>query len=396
MQQAAITGSTKLEEATPIDELSGKLASDPEEKRLMRSVLESDEETINDGKLITAAINTGIGAFTPDMLFDRLVTNYRTAKSIYGESFLKEISGYSESQIERNLHITEFRQELKRRLKERIDRLKENELIDGEGTLTEKALKLSRIILYTEELDKLAAKGLLGEREHKKSYAYGTKEDTKPFRKDRYRDLAIRKTVKLAVRRQHQEIEREDLVAFERKSRGKRNIIYALDASGSMKGAKLLQCKKAGIALAYKAMQENDKVGLIVFGKDVKKKIAPTKDFRKLLQEITSITAKEKTNIASTIKEAITLFPKEDASKHLILITDAMPTSGETPETETMEAASMAADTGITISAIGINLKKEGEEIAKRIVEIAKGRLFIARNPEDVDRIVLEDYYTTI
>ncbi len=395
MQPAAITGSTRLEEVTPIDELSGKLASDPEEKRLMRSVLESDEDVINDGKLITAAINTGISSFTPDMLFDKLVTNYRTAKSIYGDSFLKEISGYSESQIERNLHIIEFRQELKKRIRDRVDKLKENELIDGEGSLTEKAMKLSRIILYTEELDKLAARGLLGEREHKKSYAYGIKEDVKPFRKDRYRDIAVRKTVKLAVRRQHTEIEKGDLVAFERKSRGKRNIIYALDASGSMKGIKLIQCKKAGIALAYKAIQENDKVGLIVFGKEVKKKTEPTKDFKRLLQDITTVTAKEKTNIALTIREAITLFPKEEASKHLILITDAMPTSGETPETETMEAASIAADMNITISVIGINLKKEGEEIAKRIAEIAKGRVFTARNPEDVDRIVLEDYYSS-
>ncbi len=396
MQQAAITGSTKLNEVTPIDELSGKLASDPEEKRLMRSVLESDEETINDGKLITAAINIGIGSFTPDMLFDRLVTNYRTAKSIYGESFLREMSGYSESQIERNVHIGEFKQELKRRIKERIYKLKENELIDSEGSLTEKALKLSRIILYTEELDKLAARGLLGEREHKKNYAYGIKEDTKTFRKDKYRDIAIRKTVKLAVRRQHTEIEKNDMVAFERKSRGKRNIIYALDASGSMKGQKLIQCKKAGIALAYKAIQENDKVGLIVFGKDVKKKTAPTKDFKKLLDDITGITAKEKTNIAATIKEAITLFPKEEASKHLILITDAMPTSGETPETETMEAAAIAADSNITISVIGINLKKEGEEIAKKIAEIANGRIFAARSLDEVDRMVLEDYYATI
>lgn len=391
-QQAVNTG-RKLHDLTPIDELSGKLSSDPEEKRLMRSVLESDESAISDGKLITAALNAGISAFTPDLLFDRLATNYKNARRIYGPSFLKEITGYDESQIERNLHIGEFRQELRQRIKDKLQQLKQDELIDKEGTLTPKALKLSKIILYTEELDKLAARGLLGEREDKKSYSYGLRDEVKPFRKDRYHDLAIKKTVKLAVKRKHYAIAKEDLIAFERTSKGRRNIIYALDASGSMKGHKLIQCKKAGIALAYKAIEGRDKCGLIVFGKEIKTKIAPTTDFKNLLQEITSANAKEKTNIAATIREAINLFPKEDATKHLLIITDAMPTSGETPEQETLEAAATAADKKITISIIGINLRKEGEEIAKQIVEIGKGRMFAARDAEEVDRIALEDYY---
>src|SRR3989338_7071398 len=236
-------------------------------------------------------------------------------------------------------------------------------------------MKLSKVILYTEELDKLAARGLLGEREHVKSYSYGMKDGIKPFRHGRYRDIAVRKTVKLAVRRQHSQIEKNDLVAYERESKGRRSIIYALDASGSMKGSKLVQCKKAGIALAYKATEEKDKVGVIVFGKEVKGKIMPTNDFRKLLDGIAGITAKEKTNIALTIKEAAGMFPKEEAAKHLILITDAMPTSGETPEKETIEEAAKAADRNITISVIGIGLGKEGKGVAEKIAEIGKGRI---------------------
>ncbi len=390
-----ITGNTKAEEGSTIEELSGKLASDPEEKRLMKSVLENDEDVIDDGKLITAAINTGLSSFTPDMMFDKLVTNYQLAKKIYGESFLQEVAGYSESEIERNKHIGEFRQELRKRLKDRFQRLEEEGLIDKEGTITERAFKLSKIILYTEELDKLAARGLLGERENKKSYSHGLKDDVKPFRNDRYRDIDVRKTLKLAVRRGHASIEREDLVASERKARGKRSIIYGLDASGSMKGQKLVQCKKAGIALAYKAIEESDKVGLIVFGKEIRKKVAPTSDFHELLSEITAVTAKEKTNLSETVKEAIGMFPREESTKHLILLTDAMPTSGEMPETETLESVAIAVEKGITISIIWIDLKREGLEMAKKIVEVGKGRLFAAKNLEEIDQIVLEDYYSS-
>ena len=384
----------RLQEITPLDELTGKLSPDPEEKRLMRSVLENDEDVITNGRLVSAALNAGISSFTPDMLFDRLVTNYKTAKNIHGPSFLREISGYGESQIERNLHIGEFRQELKKRIMESFSRLKDDGLIDREGSLTEKAQKLSTIILYTQELDRLSAKGLLGEREKKKSHSYGLKDDVKQFSKERYRDLAVRKTLRLAARRGHEQIEKPDLVAFERKTRGKRSVIYALDASGSMKGDKLAQGKKAGIALSYKALQEKDRVGMIAFGKDVRSKIRPTDNFRTLLKEISRITARGKTNIAATIEEASSMFPREENAKHLILLTDAMPTSGETPENETLEAAAKAAGKKITISVIGINLGKEGQEMADRIVEIGKGRTFRVRNLENIDSIVLEDYYS--
>ena len=360
----------------------------------MRSVLENDEDVITNGRLVSAALNAGISSFTPDMLFDRLVTNYKTAKNIHGPSFLREISGYGESRIERNIHIGEFRQELKKRIMESFSRLKDDGLIDREGSLTEKAQKLSTIILYTRELDRLSAKGLLGEREKKKSHSYGLKDDVKQFSKERYRDLAVRKTLRLAARRGHGRIQRSDLVAFERKTRGKRSVIYALDASGSMKGTKLVQGKKAGIALSYKALQEKDRVGMIAFGKDVRSKIRPTDSFRTLLKEISRITARGKTNIAATIEEASNMFPREESAKHLILLTDAMPTSGETPENETLEAAAKAAGKKITISVIGINLGKEGQEMADRIVEIGKGRTFRVRSLENIDSIVLEDYYS--
>ena len=388
------TGSVRLDQITPLDELTGKLSPDPEEKRLMRSVLENDEDVITNGRLVSSALNAGISSFTPDMLFDKLVTNYKTAKNIYGTSFLREISGYGESPIERNLHIGEFRQELRKRIQESFRKLKDGGFVDGEGGLTEKAHKLSTIILYTQELDKLSAKGLLGERERKKSHSYGMKDDVRRFAKDRYRDIAVRKTLKLAARRGHSRIEKSDLVAFERKSRGKRSIIYALDASGSMKGERLVQGKKAGIALSYKALQEKDRVGMIAFGKEVRSKVRPTDDFRTLLKELTRVSATGKTNIAATIEEAVNMFPRDESAKHLILLTDAMPTSGQTPENETLEAAAKAATGKVTISVIGINLGKEGQQMADRIVEIGRGRTFRVRSLENIDRIVLEDYYS--
>ncbi|MBI2652262.1 VWA domain-containing protein [Candidatus Woesearchaeota archaeon] len=133
---------------------------------------------------------------------------------------------------------------------------------------------------------------------------------------------------------------------------------------------------------------------MIVFGSEVKEIIEPTADFTRLLKEITKIKASKETDIVSMLQKAIELFPRENITKHLILITDALPTKGETPEKSTLEEASIARSEGITISLIGIELNEKGKKFAEKIVELGEGRLYAVRNLENVDKIVLEDYYS--
>ena len=200
----------------------------------------------------------------------------------------------------------------------------------------------------------------------------------------------------MAVRRLHQELLREDLKTFERQSKGQIYLIYALDASGSMRGKKIDVCKKAGVALAFNALRKHDKVGLIVFGSDIKTSIPPTDNFTLLLKEITTIKAAKETNIAKTIQRATELFPSADVTKHLILLTDALPTTGENPQQETLEMVSLAKSMGITVSLIGIQLDEKGKRLAEKIAELGEGRLYVVRDLENLDKIVLEDYYSLI
>lgn len=387
---------TKVKEISEIEEISGKLKKQ-EEKKLMNSVLQNDKKVIEEGKLIKEAINQGVSAFTPELLFEQLVKNYSITKRLLGPKLLKRLTNYDSRYIERNIRIPEFHKELKKRLKENIEKLKDEKLIKKDGSITDKGIRLASLILYTEELNNIIPKGILGKKIHKKEFIYGDKTDVKGYKKgDRYKDIAIKKSAKLAIRRQHKRLLQKDLKTFERQSKGQISIIYALDASGSMKGKKIELCKKAGIALAYKAIDEKDKVGLIVFGTDIKACIEPTDDFKRLLLEITKIRASKETNISLTIKKAVELFPNQDITKHLILLTDAMPTIGKKPEEETLEAVSLAITKGITISLVGINLEEEGEKLAEKMVRLGEGKLYIVKDLEQIDKIVLEDYYSII
>jgi magnesium chelatase subunit D len=380
---------SKLEKA---EELTGKLARQAKENKLMHSVLENDKEIIEEGKLITESVNQNLSSFVPDLIFRNLVNDYKLAKQLYGEMIIRKLTGYEPGFVEKNIKLPEFREELKKNIDESIKKLKQEELINKEGEVTDTGIKLSSLVLYTEELDKLRIKGL-GEKKEKKKDIYGDKKDYVAYRKTRYRDIAVRQSVKTAIRRQHKELLKEDLRIFEREKRGGISIIYALDASGSMKGEKISMAKRAGVALAYKAINERNKVGLIVFGEEVKKVVPPTLDFEEILRSITTIRARSETDIAATVNKAIELFGASHETKHLILLTDVLPTKGKKPEEETMKAVSIARDQGITISVVGINLDKDGEKLAKRIIEISQGRLYKVKNLEALDMVILEDYY---
>ncbi|MBI2654560.1 VWA domain-containing protein [Candidatus Woesearchaeota archaeon] len=396
-KKLVITGSQKLEikELSKAEELSGKLQFQQLEDKFMHSVLENDRKIIDSGKLISDAINQGMSSFSPDLMFEQLVKNYTMAKQIYGESIIRLVSGYEPDYIKKNIGIPEFQKELKERIQQKMEDLKEEGFLLKDDTLSEKGVELASLVLYFEELDKIIPKGIIGEKISKKTFIYGEKENARLYKKgDRYRDIALKKSIKLAIRRGHSHFDEKDLEVYEKQSKGQTYLVYALDASGSMKGAKIDACKKAGIALAYKAINEKDKVGLIVFGSEVKEVIEPTSDFTRLLKEITRIRASKETDIVATLQKAIGLFPSENITKHLILITDALPTKGDEPEKSTLEEASIARSKGITISLIGINLNEKGKKLAEKIVELGEGRLYVVRNLEDVDKIVLEDYYS--
>ncbi|HJX05265.1 MAG TPA: VWA domain-containing protein [Candidatus Nanoarchaeia archaeon] len=381
---------SKLEKA---EELTGKLARQDKENKLMHSVLENDKELIEEGKLITESVNQNLSSFVPDLIFRNLVNDYKLAKQLYGEMIIRKLTGYEPGFVEKNIKLPEFREELKKNIDESVKKLRQEELINKEGEVTDTGIKLGSLVLYTEELDKLRIKGI-GEKKEKKKDIYGDKKDYVAYKKTRYRDIAVRQSVKTAIRRQHQELLKEDLRIFEREKRGGISIIYALDASGSMKGEKISMAKRAGVALAYKAINERNKVGLIVFGEEVKKVVPPTLDFEEILRSITTIKARSETDIAATVNKAIELFGASHETKHLILLTDVLPTKGKKPEEETMKAVSIARDQGITISVVGINLDKDGEKLAKRIIEISEGRLYKVKNLEALDTVVLEDYYS--
>jgi Mg-chelatase subunit ChlD len=385
----------EAENPAEVKDLNGISSNEDLDDKFLKSVLEKDKKAEDKGDLIAEAFNQGISSLNPDMMFENLVNNYSMAKKVYGETLIRLISGYSDDYIKRNIKIPEFRRELKKKIAEKSEELKKGKLLKRDYSISEDGLRLASLIMFSQELDNLVPKGIFGEKLHKKVSHYGDRGDTRIYKKgDRYRDIEIKQSLKLAIKRGHSEIFADDLKTSERQSKGTVNIIYAIDASGSMKGKKIEMCKKAGIALAYKAVEAKDKVGLIVFGSEVKEEIPPIDDFPLLLREITKITASKQTDFKGMLKKSLDLFHEGDFTKHLLILTDAMPTVGDNPEEESLKEVGMIRNAGITVSLVGINLDEQTKKFAERLVEIGQGKLYIVKEVEELDKIVLEDYYS--
>ncbi|MAE13184.1 hypothetical protein CMO92_01345 [Candidatus Woesearchaeota archaeon] len=384
-----------IQKKEAIEELTGNLAKQKDKDALMNSVLENDEESIQEGKVISDSISQGVGSFTPDIMFEKLVTNFKEAKKLYGKTIIRELSGYDPNYIDKNRNIPEFKRQLKSDIENNIKKYQEKKLIDDDYIVTNKGLFLSSLVLYIEELDKLITRGQ-GEKEIKEKHVYGEKGPIIPFKKGRYRDIALRPSIKLAIRRNHKQLHPSDLKSHERHRTGKINIIYAVDSSGSMKGEKLKVSKKAGIALAFKAIEEKNKVGLIVFEKEVRYTLPPSNNFIEIIQELARVRAGSETDFSKVLHKSRELFPQTKETKHLIFITDALPTAGKDPIQETLKATSQARAAGITVSIIGIKLEEDGLALAQKITDIGAGRLLICKNLDDLDALVLEDYTLTM
>ena len=374
------------------EELEGKLSKDNRDDKLNHTVLPVEDKKIEQSRVLSDAINNNVSSFTPDFSFEQMVKDYKTAKNLFGETMIRELTGYDPGFIERNIKVPEFQRELKSKISQNVERLKKEELLDKDGSITDEGYEYSALSLLNDELNNLESKGLGGETENRKLNFYGEAKDYKKYKfGDRFKDLSIRQTVRRAIRRGRVNLEKEDLTSLTRQAKGKINVLYCIDSSGSMRGAKIKMAKRAGIALAYKATKNKDKAGLLVFSSKIESNVRPTHDFQMLLRRISKIRTSGETDIALGLTEAMKMFDSKK-NNHLVLITDGVQTLGKKPQEEVLKKISEATNRSISITLIGINLDKEGKSLSQKIVNMNDGNFYQVKASDDLGHIVLEDY----
>ena len=114
-------------------------------------------------------------------------------------------------------------------------------------------------------------------------------------------------------------------------SAGDREVIIAMDTSGSMKGDRIVAARAAAEAYVN-ALPADVKVGLVSFDDNVETAIAPTLDREAILAEIGNLTAGQKTAMFDGIVAGLNL-ASLDAQSRLLLVSDG----GDTASTSTLD-----------------------------------------------------------
>jgi Mg-chelatase subunit ChlD len=378
------------------DELDGKLEQNlkDDHERLAHTVLNADLQNIDEGMIVQEAFNQNIGSFMPDMMFAQMVDNYKNAKKLYGNTLIRELSGYDPRFVEKNVKIPEFQRELKKRLKDSATKLEEKNIITAKGQFTKEALLSAALFLIDEEFQEQKGQtSSFGEHVHFASDNQGEKSVSRPYKKgDKYKDIAIKEAIKTAIRRGHKTIQEEDLFTYERESRQQINIIYALDVSGSMKGEKLKLAKKAGVALAHKAIKDRNSVGLVLFGSEIQDKVPLTNDLFSFVSPLTKILPGAETDLGLAILTSSQLLESAKGIKHIIILTDALHTTSKDPKKAVLEQVAIASHQNISISIVGVNLDDTGMQLAQSIVDLSKGRLHGVVEAKDIGGVIIADY----
>jgi Mg-chelatase subunit ChlD len=202
----------------------------------------------------------------------------------------------------------------------------------------------------------------------------------------------MKTTLAKAIRRGRRHIIEQDLESHQREARQKLNIIYALDTSGSMKGKKLSLAKRAGVALANRALKDRNNVGLVLFDQELNKKVAPTNDLLTIVRPLVDIVPGYETDIALAIHESAELLRDAKGLKHIVLLTDGVHTTSKRGKKAVIGQVLQAAAQDISITIVGIHLDEEGVELAREIVDASNGKLLAANSADELGGLVIADY----
>ena len=221
---------------------------------------------------------------------------------------------------------------------------------------------------------------------------------------DKYQSLHVRRTLRNLVRKKinADQVSRRDLYVNKTSANMNCVVTLALDHSWSMaRSKKLHYAKDAAAGLVFAVKTNNDKMALIAFSDKAIILSPPTKQYGLLIEQITRLRPENETNIVDTLMKSRTVFSASAGCllKHLIFITDGIPTSAvqgitrKELENEILSEVRKMRKAGVAISVICIRdeLEETDSTLAQKIASMGKGSFSLV-STQDLLNQVLRDY----
>ena len=152
-----------------------------------------------------------------------------------------------------------------------------------------------------------------------------------------------------------------------------KNVVFALDKSGSMNGPKFQQAKEA-LEFVLERLEPKDSFGLVDYNGNVsawKSELAEmTPENRRSAQDyVRNLRSGGSTNIEKALETSFELFQASDQPNYIVFLTDGRPTSGQTNEIKLAEAAKGFNKKGARLFVFGV-----GHDVNARLLDRLSGQ----------------------
>lgn len=137
-----------------------------------------------------------------------------------------------------------------------------------------------------------------------------------------------------------------------------KDVVVALDRSGSMSGEKIQQAKEA-LRFVLKNLNSEDRFNVLIYSDDVatffdKLMPATRNNIEKAQDMVDRIEAMGGTNIYDAVSRAMNMFEDGKRPGYLIFLTDGQPTVGRTQEKDILSAAKTTNKTNVRLFCFGV------------------------------------------
>ena len=188
------------------------------------------------------------------------------------------------------------------------------------------------------------------------------------------------------------------LTGFEKVSSEKRtpvNVALVLDRSGSMRGEKIEQAKRAAIQ-ALQLLSPEDIVSVVTYDDSVKIVIPATKlrNKQEVIDAISKISIGGSTALFAGVSRGakeLEKFIKENQVNRVILLSDGIANVGPSSPMELGELGNSLARDGISVSTIGLGLRYN-EDLMTKLADRSDGNHFFVEQADDLASIFKNEF----
>nr|WP_244237341.1 YfbK domain-containing protein [Corallococcus llansteffanensis] len=179
------------------------------------------------------------------------------------------------------------------------------------------------------------------------------------------------------------------------------HLVFVIDVSGSMDMENRLGLVKQSLRLLVDALDERDRVSIVVYGSEARQVLAPTNATRKqeLLAAIDSLHSEGSTNAQAGIEMGYALAASqlvEGGINRIILCSDGVANNGITQADGIWDRVKAQAATGITLSTVGFGMGNYNDVLMERLSQVGEGNYAYVDKLDEARRIFVQNLTGTL